>query len=68
MEFQNAEGKPVRDRDPELGCRGRKREEKRTARVNEEERVEERGGDVVSNPRTQSFVSIYRLVHRRVGC
>lgn len=66
MEFQNAEGKPVRDRDPELGYRERERE-RNGWRVHEDEREEEKSGDVVSNPRTQSFVSIHRLVHRHVG-
>lgn len=54
----------MRDRVRSWDAEGEKEKRARDGRVYEDE-VE--GGDVVSNPRTQSFVSIRRPVHRRVG-
>jgi hypothetical protein len=49
---------------PEPGYIDREGERERNGR---RRLYEEEGGDVVSNPRTQSFVSIHRPVHRCVG-
>lgn len=54
---------------PELGYvkKERERERESDGRTDGRRLYEEEGEDVVSNPRTQSFVSIHRPVYRCVG-